>query len=154
MVDFLNWFSATRVGTWIVKHIASRIDPIIYKKTNGRMISAGPPTLPMLLLTSTGRKSGQPRETQLAYYPDGDRYLIVASAMGQAGHPDWYYNIEANPEVEVLTDGETFMARAEMLSDDDKAGFWPKIKQSIPQMNVYERRTDRNIRVFRLTRAA
>ncbi len=151
--DFLNWFSATRAGSWFVKHVASKLDPIVFRKTNGRMISAGKPTLPMLLLTSIGRKSGQRRDTQLAYYPDGDHYLVVASAMGQAKHPDWRYNLEANPDVEVLAGGETFQARAEMLSDEEKAGYWPKIKELIPQMNVYERRTTRNIRVFRLSRS-
>ncbi len=151
--DFLNWFSATRVGSFFVKHVASKLDPIIYRKTNGRMISAGKPTLPMLLMTSIGRKSGQARETQLAYLADGGDYIIVASAMGQARHPDWRYNIEANGDVEVLTDGQSFKARAERLSDEEKADFWPKIKRAIPQMNVYERRTDRNIRVFRLRRS-
>jgi deazaflavin-dependent oxidoreductase (nitroreductase family) len=117
------------------------------------MISAGPPTLPMLLLTSTGRKSGQPRSTQLAYVADGDDFLVVASAMGQSRHPDWRYNIEANPAVTVMLRGEEFAARAALLGDDEKAVHWSKIKAAIPQMNVYERRTSRNIRVFRLVRA-
>jgi deazaflavin-dependent oxidoreductase (nitroreductase family) len=151
--DFINWFSATAAGSWIVKHVASKIDPVIFRKTNGRMISAGKPTLPMLLLTSTGRKSGLQRDTQLAYFPDGEHYLIVASAMGQARHPDWRYNIETNPDVEVLVAGETFKARAEMLDDGEKARYWSQIKATIPQMEVYERRTERNIRVFRLRRA-
>jgi deazaflavin-dependent oxidoreductase (nitroreductase family) len=152
--NFLNWFSATPVGSWFVKHVASKLDPIVFRKTGGRMISAGPPTLPMLLLMSTGRKSGQVRSTQLAYIPDGEDFLIVASAMGQARHPGWRYNIEANPDVGVLITGEEFRATAELLDDEEKARHWPNIKSTIPQMNVYEKRTSRNIGVFRLRRAS
>ena len=108
----------------------------------------------MLLLMSTGRKSGQVRSTQLAYIPDGEDFLIVASAMGQARHPGWRYNIEANPDVGVLITGEEFRATAELLDDEEKARHWPNIKSTIPQMNVYEKRTSRNIGVFRLRRAS
>ena len=83
----------------------------------------------------------------------GQDYYIVASAMGQERHPAWRYNIEANPDVEVQMRGERFQARVHPLSDDEKAAVWPGILETIPQMKVYERRTDRNIRVFRLRRA-
>ncbi len=150
---FINWFSATPAGTWIVKHFAAKLDPLIFKATNGRFTSTGVPTLPMLTLTSTGRKSGKPRDTQLVYVEDGDDMVVVASAMGQARHPDWRYNIEANPEVEVQVRGEVLRATASVLSDEEKAVFWPLIKETIPQMSTYEKRTDRNIRVFRLRRS-
>ncbi len=150
--NFVNWFSATPMGSFIVKHVASRLDPVIFKATNGRFTSTGIPTLPMITMTAIGRKSGQPRAVQLVYVDDGDDFLVVASAMGQARHPDWRYNIEANPEVELQARGEVFRARAEVLGDDEKDRFWPRIKQAIPQMNTYEKRTDRKIRVFRLRR--
>ena len=89
---------------------------------------------------------------QLAYHKDGDDLLIVASAMGAENHPAWRYNIEANPDVEVQVRGERFDAVAELLSDEDKARVWPAVKRTIPQMNVYEKRTDRKIGVFRLRR--
>lgn len=150
---FINWLSATPFGSWLVKNVASKIDPIVFRLTKGRMISAGPPTLPMLLLYSVGRKSGQQRATQLAYVEDGEDFLVVASAMGQDRHPAWRYNIEAEPHVEILRRGEQFKAVAEVLSDEEKAKHWGRIKQTIPQMNVYEKRTTRKIRVFRLRRA-
>jgi len=78
----------------------------------------------------------------------------VASAMGQEKHPAWRYNLEANPEVEVQAQGERYTARAQVLSDVEKKEIWDHIKQVIPQMNVYEKRTDRNIRVFRLCRTS
>ena len=149
---FVNWFSATRAGSWLVKHVASPLDPIVFKATNGRFTITGVPTLPMLTLTVIGRKSRQPRDVQLAYHRDGNDFLVVASAMGQERHPAWRYNLEANPDVEVQTRGERFKAHAAMLGDGEKERLWPAIAQTIPQMHVYERRTPRNIRVFRLTR--
>ena len=140
------------VVTWMIRHVASRIDPLIFRATNGRLTSFGPPAMPMLTLTSTGRHSGRPRSVHLAYVlHDGDP-LIVASAMGQQKHPGWRYNLEACPEVEVQARGERFAARARMLSDAEKHGVWEEIRRAIPQIAVYERRTDRNIRVFRLCR--
>ncbi len=149
---FINWLSATPFGSWIVKNFASKIDPILFRATNGRFTSTGVPTLPMLTMTAVGRKSGEKRAVQLAYHAEGGDYLIVASAMGQERHPAWRYNIEANPNVEVQMRGERFEAVAQPLDDAEKARVWPSIKHTIPQMNVYEKRTTRNIRVFRLRR--
>jgi deazaflavin-dependent oxidoreductase (nitroreductase family) len=84
---------------------------------------------------------------------EGD-YLVVASAMGQQKHPGWRYNLDANPEVQVQMRDERFSARAQVLTDSEKEQVWPDVKRAIPQMNVYEKRTDRNIRVFRLSRIA
>jgi deazaflavin-dependent oxidoreductase (nitroreductase family) len=150
---FVNWLSATTFGSWLVKHLASRVDPVLFKATNGRFTMTGVPTLPMLTLTTTGRKSGEPRDTQLAYHADGGDFLVVASAMGQERHPDWSYNLLAKPEAEVQLRGARLPVRARPLADDEKARVWPAIKRTIPQMSVYEQRTARNIRVFRLSRA-
>ena len=149
---FLVWFSATRLGTWVVKYYASRLDPMIFRATNGRFTSTGPPSMPMLTLTAKGRHSGQPRSVQLVCIEHGGDWLIVASAMGQERHPAWRYNIEADPDVELQMKGERFRARATLLSDAEKDEVWDAVKDTIPQMNVYETRTDRNIRVFRLCR--
>ena len=148
----VNAFSATCVGSWIVKHIASKLDPILFEASNGRFTSTGVPTLPMLSLTVVGRKTGKRRHVQLAYLEDEGDHLVVASAMGQERHPGWRYNLEANPAVEVQVRGERFAAMAIGLEDAEKARVWPAIRRTIPQMETYENRTDRNIRVFRLRR--
>ncbi len=146
------WLSTNRVATWLIKHVASRLDPLIFKASNGRLTSMGPPAIPMLTMTAIGRHSGQPRPVQLACIErDGDQ-LVVASAMGQQKHPAWRYNVEANPDVQIQMRGERFAARAELLSDAEKQAVWADVKQVLPQMNVYEKRTDRNIRVIRLRR--
>jgi deazaflavin-dependent oxidoreductase (nitroreductase family) len=137
---------------WWVRNVASRIDPILFRATNGRWTSFGPPAAPMLTVTTIGRRSGRPHPVTLGCVEHEGDYLIVASAMGQQRHPAWRYNLEARPEVEVQATGERFTARARVLTDAEKAAVWPAIVRSIPQIGVYERRTDRNIRVFRLSR--
>ncbi len=90
--EMVNRFSATRPGSWLVKHFAAHVDPVVFRWTNGRFTSTGVPTLPMLTLTVPGRKTGELRSVQLAYHRDGDDYLVVASAMGAERHPAWRYN--------------------------------------------------------------
>lgn len=146
--------TTNRFATWYIKHIASRLDPIVFKATNGRFTSMGPSSsvIPMLTFTAIGRQSGQPRSVQVACVPHEGDYLITASAMGQAKHPAWKSNIDANSQVTVQITGERFDAVAEKLTDDEKALVWNKIRKTIPQMNVYVTRTDRNICVYRLRR--
>ena len=147
----VNRLSATRFGSWMVRVFAAKVDPVIFRWSNGRFTSTGVPTLPMLALTVPGRRSGEPRTVQLAYHADGDSYLVVASAMGQERHPAWRYNLEAAGGGTVQLPGRTEEVTAEVLSDDEKATLWPAIATTIPQMHTYVERTDRNIRVFRLT---
>lgn len=147
----VNRFSATKPGSWLVRRVAAKVDPKLFKLSNGRFTVTGKPTLPQLAMTTTGRRSGQPRSVQVAFHPDGDDYLIVASAMGQEHHPAWRYNIEANPEVEIQLRGRTVRARASKLDAAEKDRLWPAIATTIPQMNTYIKRTDRDLEVFRLT---
>jgi deazaflavin-dependent oxidoreductase (nitroreductase family) len=151
--DFVVRLSTSRAVTWWIKHVASRLDPVIFKATGGRFTSMGPPTMPMLTLTAIGRHSGQPRSVHLACIEHDGDHLVVASAMGRERHPAWRYNLEANPEVQIQMRGERFAARAQALTDAEKDRIWADIRDAIPQINVYEERTDRNIRVFRLSRA-
>jgi deazaflavin-dependent oxidoreductase (nitroreductase family) len=106
----------------------------------------------MVTVTMTGRHSGKKRSVHLACVEHDGDFLIVASAMGQEKHPAWRYNLEANPEVELQMAGERFKATARMLGDDEKEAVWTKMREQIPMIHVYESRTSRNIRVFRLTR--
>ncbi len=151
---FVIWFSTSAGITWLIKHFASRVDPLIFKATNGRFTSMGVPSMPMLTLTAVGRHSGQQRSVHLACIEHRGDHLVVASAMGQEKHPAWRYNIDANPRVEVQIRGEAFAANGRVLSDAEKSDIWPEIHRAIPQMKVYEKRTQRNIRVYRLSRVA
>jgi deazaflavin-dependent oxidoreductase (nitroreductase family) len=150
--DLVVRLSTNRVATWLIRNVASKIDPILFKATGGRLTSFGPPAMPMLTVTTTGARTGKPRPVHLACLERDHDYLVVASAMGQERHPGWRYNLDAHPEVDVQVRGERFRARARVLSDTEKDAVWGEVKQAIPQMNVYEERTDRNIRVYRLSR--
>ena len=141
------------VFAWWIKHVASRLDPLIFKATNGRLTSMGPPgVMPMLTVTTIGRRSGKPHAVHLACIERAGDYLVVASAMGQQKHPAWRYNLEAHPDVEVQIRGERFAARADLLSDAEKEAVWAEVLRAIPQLGVYAERADRNIRMFRLRR--
>ena len=148
--DLETWLTTNPVSTFLFKKFFSKIDPIIYRATNGKYFSMGAPTLPMVTITMAGRKTGKKRAVHLAAIPHEGDHLIVASAMGQQKHPGWRYNLEANPEVEIQLPGERRQARAEVLSDAEKGKVWGAICEAIPQIRIYEERTDRNIRVFRL----
>jgi deazaflavin-dependent oxidoreductase (nitroreductase family) len=147
------WLTTNPVTTWLIRKVFSRLDPLVFRATNGRLSAMGPASGGMLTLTTTGRQSGKPRSVQLGCVEHDGGWLVVASAMGQEQHPAWRYNLEANPEVEVQMRDERFRARARVLTDAEKAAVWGEIRRVIPQIRVYERRTGRNIRVFRLTRA-
>lgn len=142
------------VTTWLIRKIAAPLDPILYKATNGRYFTMGGGTETMATITMTGRKTGKPRSVHLACVPHEGNILLVASAMGQAKHPGWRYNLEANPNVEVQVRGEAYAAVARVLSDEEKDAIWGKMREQIPMIHVYEKRTDRNIRVFCLSRVA
>ena len=151
--DFLNNFSVTPVGRWIAKTFAAKVDPAIYKISGGRFTSTGPLTIPQLTLTTIGRKSRKERTVQLGYTEDGDDVLIVASNFGGTNHPAWSYNLDANPQVKILLGSEERDVLATRLTDSEKAILWPKIADTIPQMKTYVVRTERNIKVYRLTAA-
>ncbi len=150
--DLVNRFSTTRFGRFVGSRVAARIDPVVFRATKGRYTSTGRPTLPMLALTTTGRRTGKRRTVQLAHVRDGDDWLVVASNFGQEHHPAWRHNLDADPNAWILVDGVEVPVRAEVLSDEEKARRWPDIEQVVPQMKVYPTLTDRNIRVFRLRR--
>jgi deazaflavin-dependent oxidoreductase (nitroreductase family) len=148
---FLVKLVTNPVSTWLIRRICAPLDPLLYRATNGRMFTMGPGNEAMLTVTMRGRRSGKKRSVHLACVEDEGSYLIVASAMGQQKHPAWRYNLEANPDVELQMLGRRVHATARRLSDEEKAAVWDKMREQIPMIHVYESRTDRNIRVFRLT---
>lgn len=105
-----------------------------------------------LLLTTTGRKSGEPRTAPLIYGTDDGSYLIVASMGGAPKPPAWYLNLSANPEVEVQLKGERFKARARTASAEEKPRLWEKMVAEWPAYDEYQTRTERQIPVVVLER--
>jgi deazaflavin-dependent oxidoreductase (nitroreductase family) len=123
-----------------------------YQATDGREGHDWIEGAPVLLLTTTGRKSGEPRTTPLIYQPHDDAYLIVASRGGSDAHPAWYLNLESNPSVRVQVRGDKFAARARTATPEEKADLWPKMAAIWPGYDDYQERTRRDIPVVVLER--
>jgi deazaflavin-dependent oxidoreductase (nitroreductase family) len=144
------WFATTTVGQWLAKHLASNVDPILYRISRGRLTIAGPVVIPQLVLTTTGRKSGEWRKVQLAYTDIEGVAHIVASNFGGEQHPAWYYNLTANPQTSMQLGAAVIDITAEQLSDSEKEAVWVRLVENIPNYALYKTRTDRNLKVFRL----
>jgi deazaflavin-dependent oxidoreductase (nitroreductase family) len=116
-------------------------------------------TTPMgrfLVLHTTGRRSGEPRQTPLSYTKDGDAYVVIASNGGSPRHPDWYRNLEHHPGAEVEIGGRRRPVRAETVTGDERDRLWRQAVRSFGGYAGYQARTDREIPVVRLapTRSA
>jgi deazaflavin-dependent oxidoreductase (nitroreductase family) len=106
-----------------------------------------------LLLTTTGRRSGQPRTTPLIYGKDGDRYLVVASRGGAPAHPGWYENLAAKPDIQVQVMADRFKARARTASAAERPALWKKMAAIWPPYDEYQAKTAREIPVVIIERA-
>jgi deazaflavin-dependent oxidoreductase (nitroreductase family) len=100
-----------------------------------------------LLLTTKGRRSGEPRTQPLIYGRHGDDYLIVASRGGAPKHPQWYLNLDADPEVEIQVKGAKIPVYARTASPEEKAELWPIMTKEWPDYDEYQTKTDRDIPV-------
>jgi len=103
---------------------------------------------PLLLLTTTGAKSGQTRVNPLAFTRDGDRYVIIASKGGHPTNPDWYYNLVAHPEVIVEVDRMRFAARAIVTEGPERQRLFDAQAAAMPNFAEYQTRTARPIPVI------
>ncbi len=108
--------------------------------------------LPLLLLTTIGAKSGQPRVAPLAYTTDGDRFVIFASKAGAPTNPDWYHNLLANPTATVEIGSERFQVRAAVAESQERERLYAEMAEQFPQFGEYQQKTDRKIPVVTLER--
>jgi len=106
-----------------------------------------------LLLTTTGRKSGQPRVMPLIYAEDDGRQVVVASKGGAPEHPAWYLNLSSDSEVEVQVKGDRFPAIARDAEGDERERLWKRMTQEWPDYDAYQGKTDRQIPIVILERA-
>lgn len=107
----------------------------------------------LLLLTTTGRRSGAERVSPMMFHRDGDRLLVIASAMGAAGHPAWYLNLVAEPQVTVEVGDSRYAATAVPTTGDDRERVWALLKQTYPFFADHERQAaGREIPVVALIR--
>ena len=125
---------------------AAKLHASVFRATNGR-IGGRMVGSPVLLLVTTGRKSGQKRTTVLLYLEDGGRHVIVASNGGTATHPVWWLNLQADPEATVEIGGQKIHVRATEARGEEKARLWQRLIRMYPSYEDYRKRTDREIPV-------
>jgi len=123
----------------------------IYRLTHGRL-GANLAGRPMLLLTTTGRRSGEPRTTPLSYLRDGDDCIVVASNNGSDRHPAWWLNLEAHPEARITVGREAWSVEAIVADRDAYTRLWPRLLDYNPQYAGYKAKTERVIPVVILRR--
>jgi deazaflavin-dependent oxidoreductase (nitroreductase family) len=107
-----------------------------------------PGVVPTLLLTTTGRRSGEPRHSPLVYGTTGNSYCIIASKGGYPSHPDWYLNLLAQPECDVRVGSGPRRARARQARGDEREQLWELMCGVYPPFDDYKARTDREIPVI------
>ena len=107
----------------------------------------------ILILFTTGRKSGEQRSHALIFREHGDAYLVVASKGGADAPPAWFVNLQADPNVEVQVKGDRFRATARVATPEEKPGMWAKMTEVWPDYDQYQTKTDREIPVVVLERA-
>ena len=117
----------------------------VYRLSNGRIGNRGF-GMPVLILTTTGRKTGKQRTTMLTSpVQDGESVVLVASYGGDDRHPTWFLNLRDNPDVEVTMEGRTRRMRARVATPDEKAELWPRVVTAYSGYGQYQTRTDRDI---------
>jgi len=121
-------------------------------RTNGGRVGGNFEGRPLLLLTTTGRKTGRTHTTPVMYLAHGDGYCVFASKGGAPEHPAWYLNLVANPRVIVEVRAERFEAQATVVGPDERDALYRKQASLYSQFAEYERKTTRTIPVVRLTR--
>jgi deazaflavin-dependent oxidoreductase (nitroreductase family) len=106
----------------------------------------------ILLLTTQGRRTGEPRTTPLIHRTDGDRWVVVASKGGAPEHPGWYENLLANPEATIQVEAEEIPVRASTATGEERSRLWSEMAEVWPAYDDYQKKTEREIPVVVFTR--
>ena len=142
--------SSTRAFGRIAPHLLPRFDRAVHRLSGGRiMISQY--LLPALFLTTTGRRSGEPRTSPLACLPEPDgTLLVIGSNFGRTTHPAWTGNLLAAPDAVVERQGRTLPVTARLLEGEERAAAWAALLRMWPPYAAYQARVQRELRIFRL----
>lgn len=147
-------FASTTVGAALLRPTAHRLDRLITTVTGGRSSFAGVATgIPVVMLTTTGAKSGEPRTVAVYGIPHPDGLALIASNFGGARHPAWYHNLKAHPEATVAIGRDAWHATARLASPGERDEIWAKGLELYPGWRKYEVRAGkRHIEAFVLSR--
>ena len=131
--------------------LATRVHVFVYRLTGG-LLGGTLAGAPILLLTTTGRRSGRHRTVPLVYVPDGGALIVIGSNAGGARQPGWYHNLHARHDAEVRVRRERINVRARDVASEQRARLWPVITERFPAYLDYQRRTSRRIPLVALER--
>ena len=143
-------FASSGPGSWVFARVAHRLDKPLYRATDGRhtvaSLIAG---LPILMLTTTGAKSGQLRTVPVVGLPTDDGVAVIASNYGQEKQPAWFHNLRKNPDAEVGMDERTWKVHAVEVEGERRDRIWQEALRVYPGYSTYEKRAaHRKIHVF------
>lgn len=138
----LNSPQTNKIIKWM-----SRATAWAYKRTDGKIGGKFLQGAPVALLTTIGRRSGEPRVSPLLYLREGDRVVLVASKGGSATNPMWYLNLKANPAVSIQIRDEVLHLTARNATEEERAHYWPKMVAMYSSFDDYQSWTDRVIPV-------
>jgi deazaflavin-dependent oxidoreductase (nitroreductase family) len=146
-------FAATRPGSWLFARTLHHADRAVYRASGGRTTCAAVMSgLPVVMLTSTGAKSGRESTVPLVGFEEGDAVFLIASNYGQAHHPAWLHNLRAQPRVRIEVRGERRDVLAEEVASPERERYLSIAAVAYPGYRRYERRAaPRRISVFRLS---
>jgi len=131
---------SVRLAAWLLRATRGRITRLWRRR--------------VMVLTTRGRRSGRPRSVPLQFFPEGDAMVVVAANSGLPTPPSWYLNLKAEPSATADVEGRTLRVRAEELSDDEAAAFWPRVLEAAPDYARYPRWASRRIPLLRLVPAS
>jgi deazaflavin-dependent oxidoreductase (nitroreductase family) len=145
-------FAASGPGSWMFARVLHHIDRPIHRLTGGRHTLASLLSgLPVVMLTTTGARSGRPRTVPVLGLPSSEGLVVIASNYGQAHHPAWYYNLLANPTGEVMVGTVARRFRATVAEGHTRERIWQEGLRVYPGWSQYERRAShRDIAIFLL----
>ncbi len=142
---FFTWMS-TSMGSTALRW-TGKLNVPLYRASGGR-VGGRVAGSPVLLLTTTGRKSGQPRTAPVLYLADGERQIVIGSNAGHSNEPAWSLNLKANPEAEVEIGRNRRPVRARIAEGEERSELWRRVNDQYSGFDDYEARTDREIAVF------
>jgi deazaflavin-dependent oxidoreductase (nitroreductase family) len=146
-------FAATRLSSWVFARTLHPLDRLLLRLSGGRVSVPGVLTgLPVVMLTTIGAKSGQPRTVPLVGLRDGDKVVLIASNFGQAHHPAWYYNLRAHPEATVELPERTGTYLAREATPAERQIYWRRATDLYVGFPAYQQRAQgRHIPIMVLT---
>ena len=146
--DSIKRFARTRSFAWFGSRTAPKIDRLLHSVTGGRVVTAGLPRVPALMLTTIGRKSGRKRKTPLLYVRDGPRLIVAGTNWGLPKEPDWALNLTSNPTAWVQVGRKRGVYHARVADEDEERRLWPELEKIWPAYQTYRERSGRKPKVF------